>query len=167
MFKIFAGVSKIWALPQTPFRPTNLRRTPPPPDHPNFALLSLARHILESFSWGPGPSSVHVWALGLSCETRFWISGDSTWVDADFGLRASPLKTPPKFHEKTPKRVKKERKLWREGEKKSAKFWEHPPFEAPTLRRHVGLKRHWPKQGKRREKKRKGRNKRKKKVEEK
>ena len=32
------------------------------------------------------------------------------------------LQTPPKFHERTPKREKKERQLWREREK-NAKFW--------------------------------------------
>ena len=49
-------------------------------------------------------------------------------------------KTPPKFHVRTPKREKKERKLWRGG-KKSAKFWaSHPSgphlFKvwAPTFR---------------------------------
>ena len=42
------------------------------------------------------------------------------------------LQTPPKFHEKTPKREKKERKLWRER-KKSAKFWApHPSGLHPS-----------------------------------
>ena len=37
-------------------------------------------------------------------------------------LRSPALQTPPKFHERTPKREKKERKMWRER-KKNAKFW--------------------------------------------
>ena len=42
------------------------------------------------------------------------------------------FQTPPKFHEKTSKRGKTERKLWRAREKKNAKFWA-PPFGSPTL----------------------------------
>ena len=37
-------------------------------------------------------------------------------------FRDPALQTPPKFHERTPKR-EKERKLWRERKKKKAKFW--------------------------------------------
>ena len=48
-----------------------------------------------------GPSKVHVWALGLSCEAP-----------------VQALQTP-KYHEKTPKRRKKGMNLWREREKKS------------------------------------------------
>ena len=89
-------------------------------------------------------------------------------------------KTPPKFHERTPKREKKERQLWREREEKSAKFcalqilcpppfWA-PPFWAPQFkpplflglgphperpppfgRRRVDLKRCWPKARRRQE----------------
>ena len=47
-------------------------------------------------------------------------------------LSAPALQTPPTFHEKDPQeREKKERKLWREKEKKSAKFFGPPPFGAP------------------------------------
>ena len=38
----------------------------------------------------------------------------------------------PKFHERTPKREKKERKLWREREKKR-EFWAGPPSEPPPF----------------------------------
>ena len=41
-------------------------------------------------------------------------------------FRAPALRTPPKFHEKTPKREKKERKLWREREKKRENLAPHP-----------------------------------------
>ena len=41
------------------------------------------------------------------------------------------FKTPPKFQEKTPKRGKKERTLWRRG-RKSAKIWASHP-SGPTL----------------------------------
>ena len=53
--------------------------------------------------------------LGLSCEAR----------------RLQSSKTPPKFHERTP-REKKERKLWWEGKKRG--ILGHPPFGPPTLR---------------------------------
>ena len=46
---------------------------------------------------------------------------------------APALQTQPKFHEWTPKREKKERKLWREKGKKKAEFWA-PHLRGPTLR---------------------------------
>ena len=53
--------------------------------------------------------------------------------------RPSASKTPPKFHEKTPREERKERILRREREKR-AKFWAvHPSapiFGPPTLRAH-------------------------------
>ena len=48
-------------------------------------------------------------------------------------LSAPALQTPPKFNEKTPREGKKERILWREREKKSAKFWApHPSGPHPS-----------------------------------
>ena len=47
-------------------------------------------------------------------------------------FRAPALQTPPKFHERTPKRGREERKLWREKGKQSAKFWPSP-FGAPAF----------------------------------
>ena len=57
---------------------------------------------------------------------------------------APALQTPPKFHVRTPKEKKEERKMWREDGKKSAKFWAPhrsglhpsgpPPFGGSTLR---------------------------------
>ena len=49
-------------------------------------------------------------------------------------LSAPALQTPPKFHEKDQKRGQKDKKkLWREREQKSAKFWA-PTLRGPTLR---------------------------------
>ena len=56
----------------------------------------------------PGPSSAHVWALGLSCG-----------APAALGPR---------------ERFGEERILRREREKKSAKFWAPPTLRVPTLR---------------------------------
>ena len=42
------------------------------------------------------------------------------------------LRTPPKFHERTPKREKKERQLWR-GEGKKREILGSPPFVAPPF----------------------------------
>ena len=46
------------------------------------------------------------------------------------------LQTPPKFHERTPKRGEKERKMWREGNKREilAPHTSGPTLRAPTLR---------------------------------
>ena len=62
-------------LPRRPFRRRPLRRRPLRPTAQNFALFfpsPATIFILSSSLWGfeaPGPSNVHVWALGLSCET--------------------------------------------------------------------------------------------------
>ena len=48
-------------------------------------------------------------------------------------FRDPALQTPPKFHERTPKREKKERKLWRDREKKREIFGP-PTLRSPTLR---------------------------------
>ena len=88
VFKIFVGASKIWALSRLPSAGPPPPTPPSPPPSPlrrtaqNFVLFSLSRHCSHSFflSWGsfrwilvvfeaPGPSNMHVWALGLSCET--------------------------------------------------------------------------------------------------
>ena len=104
--KIFVGVSKIWVLSDLP---PQFRSFFPSP-----ATIFIFSSLLDFLSW----NYVHVWALGLHTTTR------ELQTCTFQGLS---LQTPPKFHEKTPKREKKERKLWREREK-SAKFW------APTLR---------------------------------
>ena len=69
---------------------------------------------------------MHVWALGLSCETPAAppdrAAGARTRQPENSKrahFRAPALQTPPKFHER-PKREKEERKLWRGGGKKSA-----------------------------------------------
>ena len=82
---------------------------------------------------------MHVWALGLSCETPAGVGG--------FGapgfhmtirevqtctFQAPALQTPPKFHEKTPRDTKRA-KWWREREKKR-EILGPPPFGAPALR---------------------------------
>ena len=85
----------------------------PLPPQFSFFLLSFWFPFVEFWGEAPGPSNVHVWALGLSCE------------------RPRRFKHPQEFNGKTPKREKKERKLWREREK-NAKFWAPPPFGAPS-----------------------------------
>ena len=82
---------------------------------------------------------MHVWALGLSCETpaappdraagaRTRQPENSTRAH----FRAPALQTPPKFHEKTPERHKKNETVVGKG-RKSAKFWA-PTLRGPTLR---------------------------------
>ena len=44
--------------------------------------------------------------------------------------QAPALQKPPKFHEKTPRETQKERRWWRDSEKKTRNF-ESPPFGAP------------------------------------
>ena len=73
--------------------------------------------------------------LGLSCDTRPGRWGSHTTArELQTCTFQGPCasKTTPKFHEKTPKREKKERKLWREREKKARNFGP-PPFGAPPL----------------------------------
>ena len=116
-----------------------LRRTAPPLDRPKFrSLFSLSRRIFVLFLfWGessrgslvvfeaPGPSNVHVWALGLSCEApaasgppglHMTTREHQTCTFEGPGLQ----KTPPKFNEKTPKERGKERKFGQnhDGQKK-------------------------------------------------
>ena len=90
----------------------------------NFALffsLPATIFILSSLSWG-----VLSLNFGGVLKSRTLKLQTCTFQ----GPGAS--KTPPKFHERTPKREKKERKLWRGG-KKSAKFWAPHPSGPPTL----------------------------------
>ena len=66
-----------------------------------------------------GPSIVHVWALGLSCETPAAPLGPKNWPEPKIGLNQNLAwvafgpsgvpapQTPSKFHKKTP-RGKKE-----------------------------------------------------------
>ena len=67
---------------------------------------------------------MHVWALGLSCETP------AAPPDRAVALQ----KTPPKFHEKAPKREKKEIVAGRG--KKKREIWGSPPFGAPPFGAH-------------------------------
>ena len=103
---------------------------PPPPDRPKFrsfffplppqfllfspSLVGPFRGILVVFE-APRPSNVHVWALGLSCETPAAppdrAAGARTRQPENSErahLSAPALQTPPKFHEKDQKRGRKE-----------------------------------------------------------
>ena len=82
---------------------------------------------------------MHVWALGLSCETAAAPPDRAARArtrqpenSKRAYLSVPALQTPPKFHEKTPER--EERMRFPVGErKKSAKFWAPHP-SAPSLR---------------------------------
>ena len=97
---------------------------------------------------------MHVWALGLSCETPaappVRAAGARTRQPENSKrahFRAPALQTPPKFHVRTPRERKKKKIVAGKG-KKNAKFWaphpsglhpsgstlRAPPFGAPTLR---------------------------------
>ena len=113
MVKILRWCVQNLGAPTTPLRRTPSPDFPPPPDRPKFrSFFSLSRHnflsffLCRFFTRQPECPNVH-------------ISGPQ------------PSKTPPKFHEKTPKREKKEN--WREDGKKSAKLWASPPFGAPPF----------------------------------
>ena len=102
----------------------------------SMGVFSLNFGVFEA----PGPSNVHVWALGLSCETPAAppdrAAGARTRQPENSKrahLSAPALQTPPKFHEKTPREGKKERIFRRDREKKSAKF-RAPTLRTPTLR---------------------------------
>ena len=150
---VWSVCSRFLGLSRTP-----LRRNALPLDRPKFrSFFSLPPEIHSFFSlW-------EVFSLNFGGVFEDWDAQMCT-----FGLsscRAAPpdravgashdpenskrahlsvpaFQTPPKFHE-TPKREKKERKMWRGERKKSAKFWApHPsgphtsgphPFGAPLL----------------------------------
>ena len=83
---------------------------------------------------------MHVWALGLSCETPAAppdrAAGARTRQPENSKrahLSARALQTPPKFHERPTREGEKNEKLWREREKKARNFGP-PPFGAPTFR---------------------------------
>ena len=92
-----------------------------------LALLTRIAHthlLMDSVQWASGPPGLHTTARETPNVHIF---------------RVPPSITPPKFHERTPKRGRKEWRQWREREKKSAKFWaphpsRSPPFGASTLR---------------------------------
>ena len=83
---------------------------------------------------------MHVWALGLSCETPAAPPDRAARArtrqpenSKRAHLSAPALQTPPTFHEKTPREGRKERILRRDREKKSAKFWApHPSAPDPS-----------------------------------
>ena len=114
---------------------------------------------------------MHIWALGLSCETPA-ASGPPGLLTTARELQTCTFQGPgasntTKIPRKDPKREKEERKLWREEGKKSAKFWAPhpsglhasggnypsgpPPFGGPTLggpkiqHLKIGRSRNWPK----------------------
>ena len=63
---------------------------------------------------------MHVWALGLSCEAPAALRPPGLHTTTrELQTWPQRFQTPPKFHEKTLKREKKERKLWREKGKKA------------------------------------------------
>ena len=111
---------------------------PLPPKNSFFSSLSGC--LLVEFWWcfeAPGPSNVHVWALGLSCETPA----------ASVGQKSRELQTRtfegpglPKHHQNStrrhPERGRKERILRRDRGKKSAKFSAPPPFGPPPFGPH-------------------------------
>ena len=109
---------------------------------PFSLFLSFSGGLLVEFWWCfglPGPSNVHVWALGLSCETPAAppdrAAGARTRQPENSKrahLSARALQTP-KFHEKDPQRGKKRTNFAAGEGKKSAKFWA-PTLRGPTLR---------------------------------
>ena len=113
VFKIFVGASKICS---------PLRRTPPPPDRPNFrAFVPLPPQfsfILPSL-WGSSRGILVVCVGGTFRCALFFLSKRAHF-------RAPTLQTPPKFHEKTPREGRKKENCGGRGEKSSK-------FLAPTL----------------------------------
>ena len=127
----WGGVFNIWTLSRppsagprsagpplrwTPLSQAPLRKTPLSRTAQNFAFFSLSRHNVHSFLPSLGGPFVKFWrpcTCGLSGSKR----GHS---------RVRALQTPPKFHERIPKRGEKERSGGR-GKKKGAKFWAPHP----------------------------------------
>ena len=82
---------------------------------------------------------MHVWALGLSCETPAAppdrAAGARTRQPENSKrahFRAPALQTPPKFHEKTPRETQRERNGGEKGKKKR-EILGPPPFGAPPF----------------------------------
>ena len=91
--------------------------SPPPSDRPKFrSCFSLSRHHFHSFSLVGGRRRGSTRQPKNSKRAHF---------------KAPALQTPPKFHERTPKREEKERKLWREG--KNTRNFGPPSLRSPTL----------------------------------
>ena len=111
---------------------------PLPPQNSFFSSLSggSSRGILVVFE-APGPSNVHVWALWLSCGTPAAppdrAAGARTRHSKRAHLSVPALQTPPKFHEKTPRRRKKRTNFVAGEGKKKREILGSPPFWAPPL----------------------------------
>ena len=82
---------------------------------------------------------MHIWALGLSCETPAAppdrAAGARTRQPENskrVHFRAPALRTPPKFHERTP-RERKKKENYGGGGKKKREILDPPPFGAPPF----------------------------------
>ena len=136
------------APPPDPLRRTPLRRTPPapdplPPDRPKFrSFFSFSHPHFHSFFLSLGMFSClfsSLWRLLVEfwwCFGQLGTSNVLVFAGAAGASHDSPrtpnvhISGPRRFkhHQNSTKKTKRESKLWREREKKSAKFW------APTLR---------------------------------
>ena len=140
-----------WTTPLDNLPPDNPPPDNPPPDRPKFrSFFPSSCHkfhssfsLLGSFRWiflAPEPWNVHIWALGLSCETP------AAPPDRAAGARtrqpenskrahftAPALQTPPKFHERTPRERKKKETCGGKREEKARNFG-LPTLRASTLR---------------------------------
>ena len=105
--------SKIWLLPGPSLDTLSARP-------PNFSLFFALPPPFSLFSSLSGCLLVEFWWCLRSARTLKCARQPENSKRAHF--RTPPLQTPPKFHEKTPKRGKKERKLWRESEKQREIF---------------------------------------------
>ena len=110
--------------PLTAFRQTS--HSPPPLPQtalPQTALRRTAQNfILSSLFWG---SSRAMWVVFEDQGPQYVHVGFTRQPENSkrAHFRAPALQTPPKFHERTPQeRGKKERKLWREREKKARNY---------------------------------------------
>ena len=113
-----------------------------PPPATIFILLSLSWGPFVEFCWcfwRPEPWNVHIWALGLSCETPAApperAAGACTRTTRE--LQTCTFQGPgasntTKIPRKDPKRGKEVRKLWRRREKKR-EILGPPPFGAPPF----------------------------------
>ena len=85
------------------------------PEGQKFALFSVSRHNFRSLC-----QLCLFGLLGCRVNPR---QSPPCFVPPNVNISGLWPSTPAKFHEKTPKRGKNERKWERETEKKSAKFW--------------------------------------------